>query len=216
MSTAFHMHKARVEALVDGVFAIAMTILVLEVKVPSVADKLSAHELWHALAHDGVVILAYFVSFLALGIFWVWHHKLMEKVAQVDLPMLVCCLIFLALVCFFPFVAALFGRYPLNLTSNIAYVVLLGLILSVQTVFYTLALKRQQISQTVTAHQALATHSVNILSLAIYSFSLSPTGLRLGVVPALVCLLGGGLLTWYFVRIQKSLKLLKSPQNQIS
>lgn len=206
MSATFHMHKGRVEALVDGVFAIAMTILVLEVKVPNIGDKLSAMELWHALAHDGVVIFAYFVSFAALGIFWVWHHKLMEKVAQVDLPMLVCCLVFLALICFFPFVAALFGRYPLNLTSNIAYVVLLGLILLVQTLFYMLALKRGQISQTFSPQQALTTHSVNVMSLAVYSFSLSPTGLRIGIFPAIICLILGSLLIWHFVRIQKRLK----------
>ena len=76
--------------------------------------------------------------------------------------MLVCCLVFLALICFFPFVAALFGRYPLNLTSNIAWV-LLGLILLVQTLFYMLALKRGKISQTFSPQQALTTHSVNVM-----------------------------------------------------
>ena len=48
------MHKSRLETLVDGVFAIAMTILVLEVKVPSIENPLSALDLLHALGHHGV------------------------------------------------------------------------------------------------------------------------------------------------------------------
>ena len=70
MSTQFHMHKARLETLVDGVFAIAMTILVLEVKVPEIADGRSTDALLHALAHHGYVIGAYFFSFAMLALFW--------------------------------------------------------------------------------------------------------------------------------------------------
>nr|WP_315486606.1 TMEM175 family protein [uncultured Undibacterium sp.] len=200
MTKKFHLHKARLETLVDGVFAIAMTILVLEVKVPSVADKYSALDLLHALAHDGVVIFAYFVSFLALGVFWVWHHKLTEKVAEIDLPMLICSLAFLSLICFFPFVAALFGRYPQNLTANIVYVVLLGLILASQTLFFWMAMTRKKIADFVTPNEVLNTHRVNLLSLAIYCISLSATGLRISIYAALTCLLAGVFLLWRFKR----------------
>jgi len=108
------MHRARIETLVDGVFAIAMTILVLEVKVPDLADHRSAEELAVALWHHGYVIAAYFFSFAMLAIFWVWHHRLAEKVREFDLPLLACIIVLLALVCFFPFAAALLGRYPAN------------------------------------------------------------------------------------------------------
>nr|WP_315475855.1 TMEM175 family protein [uncultured Undibacterium sp.] len=200
MTKKFHLHKARLETLVDGVFAIAMTILVLEVKVPSISDKYSALDLLHALAHDGVVIFAYFVSFLALGVFWVWHHKLTEKVAEIDLPMLICSLAFLSLICFFPFVAALFGRYPQNLTANIVYVLLLGLILASQTLFFWMAMTRKKIADFVTPNEALNTHRVNLLSLAIYCISLSATGLRISIYAALTCLLAGVFLLWRFKR----------------
>ena len=54
MSQSFRIHRARLETLVDGVFAIAMTILVLEIKVPELADRRSAEEL---LGAPGEVVL---------------------------------------------------------------------------------------------------------------------------------------------------------------
>jgi uncharacterized membrane protein len=200
MKHKFHLHKSRLETLVDGVFAIAMTILVLEVKVPSIGDKLSAMELLHALAHDGVVILAYFVSFSALGVFWVWHHKLTEKIKEIDLPLLICSLTFLSLICFFPFVAALFGRYPQNLTANIVYVVLLGLILSSQTLFFWLAIRRNKTIDSLTADDALAAHHFNMKGVAIFCLSLSATGLRINIYAALTCVIVGLFLFWRIKR----------------
>lgn len=206
MTTRFHLHKARLETLVDGVFAIAMTILVLEVKVPALQDKTSASELLHALLHDGIVIFAYFVSFSALGIFWVWHHKMMEKVRHISLSMLVCSLIFLALICFFPFVAAMFGRYPLNLTANIVYVALLGLVLYSQTLFFYLALRDGNLHSELKQSDGLRSHSINLLSLAVYCFTLSATGLRLSWLAGLACIGAGLLLLWRYRRLQRQIK----------
>lgn len=202
MANKFHLHKSRLETLVDGVFAIAMTILVLEVKAPSISDGRSALELLHALAHDGVVILAYFVSFFALGVFWVWHHKLTAKIREIDLPLLVCSLSFLSLICFFPFVAALFGRYPQNLTANVVYVGLLALILTSQTLLFWLAIYRKKILETVTHDDALATHRFNMLGLAIFCMSLSATGLRINIYAAITCILVGSFLFWRVRKIK--------------
>jgi uncharacterized membrane protein len=196
MTQKFHLHKSRLETLVDGIFAIAMTILVLEVKVPGISDKHSAIELLHALAHDGVVILAYFASFAFLAIFWVWHHKLTEKIKEIDLPLLMCSLTFLALVCFFPFAAAMFGRYPLNLTANIVYVMLLGMILASQTFMFWLAIRRHQILDTVTAAQALAGHRGNMLGCAIFLVALSPTGFRINIYTGISCIVAGLIVFW--------------------
>ena len=211
MTKKFHLHKARLETLVDGVFAIAMTILVLEVKVPTISDRFSALELLNALAHDGVVIFAYFVSFSALGVFWVWHHKLTEKITEIDLPLLICSLAFLSLICFFPFVAALFGRYPQNLTANVVYVVLLGLILVSQTLYFWIAISRKKIVESMTPSDALVTHRINLMSLAIFCLSLSATGLRINMYAALTCILVGLILLWRFRRSKKlSAKLSKN------
>jgi uncharacterized membrane protein len=201
MKQKFHLHKARLETLVDGIFAIAMTILVLEVKVPGISDKHSAVELLHALAHDGVVILAYFVSFALLGVFWVWHHRLTTQIKQIDLPLLICSLTFLSLVCFFPFAAALFGRYPTNLIANLVYVLLLGLILSSQTFMFWLAIRRNQILESVTAKDALASHRGNLIGCAIFFLCLSPTGFRIDMLAGFFSILVGLFLFW---RVRKN------------
>ncbi len=203
MSNKFHMHKSRLEALVDGVFAIAMTILVLEVKVPNIEDKQSASALWHAIAHDGVVIAAYFFSFAMLGQFWVWHHRLTAKIREIDLPLLVCSLCFLALVCFFPFAAALFGRYITNLTAHFIYLPLMGLILATQAIFFWLAMRRDLILDSVSPIQALAAHRNNLFGCAIFMFAFAPTGYRLHGGITIVCILGGAYLLWHVIKLKK-------------
>jgi len=195
------MHRARVETLVDGVFAIAMTILVLEVKVPDLVDQRSAEELLLALWHHGYVIAAYFFSFAMLAVFWVWHHRLAEKVRDIDLPLLVCIVVFLALVCFFPFAAALLGRYPLNLTALLVYVPLLGLIIFVQTMFYAIAIRRKLIDESVSTEAMLLAHQRNLRGCAIFMVASVPTLLRLDPFVALGGAVMGGLIFWRAKRL---------------
>lgn len=190
MNTPFRMHRARVETLVDGVFAIALTILVLEVKVPDLVDHRSAEELVVALWHHGYVIAAYFFSFAMLAMFWVWHHRLAEKVREIDLPLLVCIVVFLALVCFFPFAAALLGRYPMNLAALLVYVPLTGMIIFVQTIFLVLAIRRNLIAESVSPEAVVLAHKRNLKGCAIFLIASVPTLLRLDEFVAL----GGGVI----------------------
>ncbi len=194
MSNSFRIHRARLETLVDGVFAIAMTILVLEVKVPELADRRSAEELFHALLHHGYVIGAYFFSFAMLGLFWVWHHRLAEQVREIDLPVLVCALAFLALICFFPFASALLGRYTINLTALLVYVPVIGLIILLQTLFFWTAMRRGLV--TVERALALRSHQRNLIGLAVFCIASTPTLMRLNLYAPLIGLALGGLLIW--------------------
>lgn len=196
MSSSFRIHRARLETLVDGVFAIAMTILVLEVKVPELTDRRSSEELFHALLHHGYVIGAYFFSFAMLGLFWVWHHRLAEQVREIDLPLLICALGFLALVCFFPFASALLGRYTVNLAALLVYVPVIGLILLSQTLFFWIAMRRGLVAETCSPAMARTTHGRNLMGLAIFCFASIPTLMRLDAYASLVGIALGGLLIW--------------------
>jgi uncharacterized membrane protein len=71
------MSKTRLEAFSDGVFAILITILVLELKVPHESD-------WHALTPLAPVFLTYVLSFVFLGIYWNNHHHLFHTVDGVN------------------------------------------------------------------------------------------------------------------------------------
>ena len=78
------MKSSRLEAFSDGVFAVAITLLVFDLKVPVIA---SAH-LGRALGHEWPSYLAFTISFLSIGICWVNHHSIFDLVEKVDRALL--------------------------------------------------------------------------------------------------------------------------------
>ena len=71
------MPKGRFEAFSDGVIAILITIMVLELHIPQ-------HTTWAALGHEVPVLLAYLLSFVMLGIYWNNHHHMLAAVSRVS------------------------------------------------------------------------------------------------------------------------------------
>lgn len=179
----FHMSKARVETLVDGVFAIAMTLLILEVKVPELEHPRSVPELLGALRHALPTSIAYFVSFFMLGLFWVWHHRLAEQVRGFSKSLLMLTFCFLSLVSSFPFAAALWGRYPGNVGSMVVYGPVLGLILFCQVLFLILARRQGLLREDVDLAVIRVAHKRNLMGLAIFLLGVSPAALPFGLVP---------------------------------
>jgi TMEM175 potassium channel family protein len=101
------MGKGRVEAFSDGVFAIAITLLIIEVRVPHAG----AGDLAGELADLWPSYSAYVVSFIIIGIIWVNHHQIFERIVGVDRPLLFLNLLMLLTVAFLPFPTALLGEY---------------------------------------------------------------------------------------------------------
>jgi len=108
------MESRRIEALVDGVFAIAMTLLVLQVPVPALADPPAGEELLDALVAILPTVGSFAVSFLILGTFWLGHHNQYRYIRRTDPGLLWSNLFFLLCVAFVPFATALLARYPLE------------------------------------------------------------------------------------------------------
>lgn len=79
----------RLEAFSDCVFSIAISLLVLEIKVPGKDELLSAGGLWSALGHRWPNYLGYVLSFLVIGVMWANHHALFEYIKRVDRPLIV-------------------------------------------------------------------------------------------------------------------------------
>ena len=102
------MRTARLETFSDGVFAIAATLLVLDLRVPPNAGDLTREllALWPAYA-------AYLVSFLTIGIIWVNHHTLLEHCHRVDRRFLYLNLVLLMTVAIVPFPTSLVDQYIL-------------------------------------------------------------------------------------------------------
>jgi uncharacterized membrane protein len=102
------MGKHRVEALSDGVFAVAMTLLVFGFKTNS---TLPASTLRWQLVHLWPQLLAYILSFVIVGVYWVAHHSLFHFVTRVDRALLWLNNVFLMTVAFIPFPASLLGQF---------------------------------------------------------------------------------------------------------
>jgi len=98
---------ARLETFADGVFAIAATLLILDVR----ADAQHGHRLAHALEHGWPQYAAYAVSFLTIGIMWVNHHACFAQIGRVDRRLLFINVAFLACVAFVPFPTRLVAEH---------------------------------------------------------------------------------------------------------
>jgi uncharacterized membrane protein len=101
------MPKGRLEMFSDGVFAIAITLLVLEINVPNGPDG----TLWHELKDQWPSYAAYLVSFFVIGIIWINHHGILEHITKVDYGVLYINLAVLATVAFLPFPTALLAEH---------------------------------------------------------------------------------------------------------
>jgi uncharacterized membrane protein len=98
------MTTTRLETFSDGVFAIAATLLVLDVKA-------SGPNLGHELGHIWPSYTAYAVSFLTIGIMWVNHHTVFDLIARVDRTFLFVNVAFLMLIAFVPFPTRLIAEH---------------------------------------------------------------------------------------------------------
>jgi uncharacterized membrane protein len=123
--------KHRVEALTDGIFAVAMTLLVIELKIPDPAAIHSRAELAQAIADLSPKVFSWLLSFFVLATFWIAHHRLFHYVRYVDRGMLWRNLYQLAFVSLMPFSAALLGGFGTMPLAQIAYngnMIILGML----------------------------------------------------------------------------------------
>ena len=99
--------SGRLEAFSDGVLAVAITLLALNLSI----DGPGHGSLAHQLAHRWPVVVAYLVSFFTIGIIWVNHHALFRTLAQVDRTLLFLNLLLLMFVVVIPFATSTLATY---------------------------------------------------------------------------------------------------------
>ena len=101
----------RVIFLSDGVFAIAMTLLVLDVRLPDLPANIAPDRFADALSALALPVLAYALSFAVLGTLWVAHWRRFRTIERVDPRLVWINLLLLALVAFMPFPTSVIGRH---------------------------------------------------------------------------------------------------------
>ena len=111
------MEKSRLEAFSDGVFAIVITLLILDIRFPEVEYR----EFKEVFASLVPRILAYVMSFIIIGLYWVVHHNSMHAMRKTDRGFLWLNILLLLCVSFIPFPTSLLGRYPFQAGPIIVY-----------------------------------------------------------------------------------------------
>lgn len=102
----------RIEAFSDGVLAIVITLMVLEIKIPAMADRISNGEAWNALRVLWPKLLSYSLSFFMIAIFWVNHHQLFHAIKNSTKSLLWLNNLWLFFICLLPFPTAFLGEHP--------------------------------------------------------------------------------------------------------
>ena len=195
----------RLLALSDGVFAIAMTLLVLGIPVPQLVNPSEA-DMQGALRNALPAVGSFALSFVLVGVYWMGHRRLLKGVVRTDVRLTWLNLLMLLLVCIVPFTAALLSRYGDLATAVIIYaanLALLGLL--------SLALRLQSwllVSVAPTRRERAETIITSLFGTAVFAASI-PIALRspeLAKYSWLVLLLVGGV----FGRRPRNLRRLRN------
>jgi uncharacterized membrane protein len=104
----------RVANFADAIYAISLTLIVVGIKVPGITDEGSGRELLEELNNVLPDIITFFVVFLVVGNYWIAHHRYMSWLASVDRPFMAQQLVYLSLIAFLPFPAAVLGATEAN------------------------------------------------------------------------------------------------------
>ena len=124
--------KNRVEAFSDGVFAVAITLLVLDLRLPAGSGSLAAR-----LVHLWPNYAAYAVSFLVIGIIWINHHDTLKRFRDADRRLLFLNLLLLMSVAAIPFPTSVLAEYLRSGSDSHTAAVAYGLTMTTMGVFFT-------------------------------------------------------------------------------
>jgi len=103
--------KGRIEALCDGIFAIVMTLLVLDLRAPWFNGRLGRGPFLEFISGIGEPLFNFAVSFVVLSMLWIWHHRQFREILKMDSFALAVNLSFLAVVSLVPFSTSVLSRF---------------------------------------------------------------------------------------------------------
>ena len=105
----------------DGVFAIVITLLVLDIRVPNIPEDLVSQELPSRILDLGPKFVSYVISFLVIAIYWQVHHRVFRPIRSYDRTLLWLNFLFLMTISFLPFPTSLLGEYSEEQLSVVFY-----------------------------------------------------------------------------------------------
>lgn len=111
------MNKQRLEAFSDGVFAIAITLLILDIRLPEV----EYNQLKTSLPKIIPNLLSYAMSFIVIGLYWMFHHQYTDRLKRINRPFMFLNLLNLLIISFMPFPTSLLGKYSFTTIPVLIY-----------------------------------------------------------------------------------------------
>jgi uncharacterized membrane protein len=135
----------RVLSFTDGVFAIAMTLLVVEIGVPETVEGASDDPaaLLGAFADKGPLIFAFFLGCYVIGFYWAAHHRFMSWLDAVDRGFVLLTVVYLTFVALLPFPTGVLGEFGENPISVVAFALNMGAVSGMETVLFAYARRRR-------------------------------------------------------------------------
>jgi uncharacterized membrane protein len=193
----------RIEAFSDGIFSIAITLLVLEIKSPN-ADLVEKHGLALSLIYIWPSYLAYIISFATILVIWAHHHWVFSAIKRSDLKLIYWNGLLLLFVTFVPFPTGLLAEYLLHPEATVATSLYTGTFLAISLAFHGLwrhASTNEKLLATkpISSETKNVTHITNHYRLAPIFYSASfassflseTTGIALCLLSAIYFAVGG-------------------------
>ncbi len=131
------MNKERMAAFSDGVFAVAITLLVLDLRVPNQQVGAGLPSMLEYLASNLISYVAFLVSFIIIGIKWINHHNMVDELERVDNTLLMLNVLLLLFVCVVPYTTSLLAVYATNSQAPLV-ALFYASIWSIGGIFFTL------------------------------------------------------------------------------
>lgn len=123
----------------DAVFAIALTLIAVEIGIPEIDDPDSVADLWAAISAKGPAVLAYVVTFTWVAIYWRANHRFATTLRGVSGRFIAATLVFLGLIALLPLPAAVLGEYPDNPAAITLFALYVSVISTMEVVLFVVA-----------------------------------------------------------------------------
>ncbi len=143
----------RLQFFSDAVFAIAMTLLVIDISVPTIANSVSdAHldgALWKAIGDQWQQFLAYAISFWVIAVNWAGHHRKFKVTRKFDANLVTINLCLLFFIAFVPYPTSLIAEYPGTMPAIVLYAVEVSILTGLQWCMWRYAYHRGYLDERV-------------------------------------------------------------------
>jgi uncharacterized membrane protein len=127
-------NRSRIEALIDGVFAIAITLMAFQIPIPTL-DR--GETLWRQILDLWPAFLTYTITFILIGAYWINHHRMMNLMVRVNHTFFVLQLPFLMLISLSPWANAILTRYSRVDSNDVSALVTYGMVMALLAIAFT-------------------------------------------------------------------------------